>query len=251
MLEELAGREPLLLCLDYDGTIAEIVSRPASARPVEGLVAALTALAKHPDRVALAIVSGRPVADLRRIAGLPDGLMFAGIHGLEIAGRDGVTRSVEDAGRCAAEIDTVRQWLARSVGSRAGFQIEDKRLSVALHYRNADAQAAALMKKRFEEFVRESAPHLRIAHNKMVIEALPVAASKGRALRALMQEVGAAFLPVYFGDDCTDEDAFAELVERGVSVMVGEPRPTLAHWRVGSPADVARVLIALASSIGQ
>jgi trehalose 6-phosphate phosphatase len=251
MLEELARRGPLLLCLDYDGTIAEIVSRPALARPVDGVVAALRSLARRQDRVAAAIVSGRPVAELRRMTGLGGEVMFAGVHGLEIAGRDGVVRVPEGAARCAGALERVREFLARNVAPNAGFEVEDKRLSIALHYRNAEPAAAAALCARLEEFVRANTPGLRAAHNKMVIEALPAIASKGGALRALSQEAGPAFLPVYFGDDRTDEDAFAELEHRGVAVMVGEPRPSRAHWRVDAPADVARLVIGLAALLDQ
>ncbi len=254
MLEELAARGPILLCLDYDGTISELVNRPAMARPVEGVVAALKSMVHLRDRVAVAIVSGRPVAELRRMTGLGHQVMYAGVHGLEIAGRareggGDEIRVAEYAARCAPELDRVRAWLAHNVPAGAGFEVEDKRLSVALHYRNAEPAAAAALCARFEEFVRADAPHLRAAHNKLVVEALPVAASKGEALRALGREAGAAFVPVYFGDDRTDEDAFAELVSRGIGVLVGDARPSLARFRVDSPAAVARILTALAAAL--
>jgi trehalose-phosphatase len=262
MIEKLAARSPILLCLDYDGTISELVSRPALARPVEGVVQALRAIAPRRERVAVAIVSGRPVTELRRMTGLGRQVMYAGVHGLEIAARsreasgdsvyDNVhddVRVADDVARCAPELDRMRAWLAQNVPAGAGFEIEDKRFSVALHYRNADRAAAAALSARFEEFVRAGAPRLRAAHNKMVVEALPAAASKGAALRALGREAGAAFVPVYFGDDRTDEDAFAELVARGVGVLVGEARPSLARWRVESPAAVARILTALAAAL--
>jgi trehalose-phosphatase len=255
MIEELAGRSPILLCLDYDGTISELVSRPGLARPVEGVVAALKALARLRARVAVAIVSGRPIAELRRMTGLGSAVMFAGVHGLEIVagsneagGRDDV-RVVEDVARSAPELDRVREWLAQNVPADAGFEVEDKRLAVALHYRNAPRDAAIALCSRFERFVRANAPQLSAAHNIMVVEALPAAASKGNALRTLGQQAGSAFLPVYFGDDRTDEDAFAELVSRGVGVLVGEARPSLARWRVAGPADVARILSALATAL--
>lgn len=248
LLGELIRAGPLLLCLDYDGTIAEIVSRPALARPLEGVVPALRSLAQHRGRIAVAIVSGRPIAELRRMTGLDREVMFAGVHGLEIAGRDGETRVLEDTARCAPELGRVREWLKKNVPPDAGFEVEDKRLSVALHYRNAKGGAAALC-ARFEELVRHDAPHLRAAHNKMVIEALPAAASKGHALRALIELAGSALMPVYFGDDRTDEDVFAELAERGIAVMVGAARPSLARWRVDAPADVARILAGLAASL--
>jgi trehalose-phosphatase len=255
MLEELAARSPLLLCLDYDGTISDLVSRPAMARPVEGVVAAIKAMARRRDRIAIAIVSGRPVAELRRMTGLGRQVMYAGVHGLEIAGRsddagrhdaEDDVRVTESVALSATELDRVRAWLARNVPDGAGFEVEDKQSAIALHYRNAEPAAAAPLIGRFEVFVRTDAPHLRAAHNKMVVEALPVAASKGEAVRALSSEAGAAFMPVYFGDDRTDEDAFAALLSRGVGVLVGEARPSLARWRVESPAAVARILTALA-----
>ncbi len=98
MLEELAARGPILLCLDYDGTISELVSRPAMARPVEGVIAAIKSIARRRDRVAVAIVSGRPVAELRRMTGLGRQVMYAGVHGLEIAGRS--QQRVSGDGEC-------------------------------------------------------------------------------------------------------------------------------------------------------
>jgi trehalose 6-phosphate phosphatase len=189
-------------------------------------------------------------------------VMYAGVHGLEIAGRSrevsidnghGDVRVAGDVAdevaRCAPELNRVRAWLAENVPRGAGFEVEDKRLSVALHYRNAERAAAIALRAEFEEFVRAKTPHLRTVRNKMVVEALSPAASKGKALRALFREVGVAFVPVYFGDDRTDEDAFAELVSRGIGVLVGEARPSLARYRVESPAAVARVLTALAASL--
>jgi len=263
MLEDLAARSPILLCLDYDGTISDLVSRPAMARPVAGVVAAIKAMAPRRDRIAIAIVSGRPVVELRRMTGLGRQVMYAGVHGLEIAGRsddaghhdtehdaeddaeDGV-RVSESVALSATELDRVRAWFARNVPDGTDFEVEDKQAAIALHYRNAEPAAATRLIARFEEFVRTDAPHLRAAHNKMVVEALPVAASKGEAVRALSSAAGAAFMPVYFGDDRTDEDAFAALLSRGVGVLVGEARPSLASWRVENPAAVARILTALA-----
>jgi trehalose-phosphatase len=257
-LEKLAADEPILLCLDFDGTISEIASHPALARPAQGAIEAIRKLVRFKKRIAVAIVSGRPVADLRLKTGLGAQVMYAGVHGLEIAGPrehqddDGDVhagiRLIDDVARCAPELDTVRSWLARNVPGGAGFEIEDKRLSVALHYRNADAAAAMAMCARFEEFLRAETPLLQAAHNKMVVEALPVSASKGVAVRALSREAGAEFMPVYFGDDHTDEEAFAELLSRGLGVLVGA-RPSLARWRVDGPVDVVRLLERLAVSL--
>ena len=251
MLERLAARGPLLLCLDYDGTISELVSRPSMAVPVAGAVDAVKAIAAHRSRAAVAIVSGRPVTQLREMTGLGPAVMYAGVHGLEIALRDDTeVRTVADAARCVPELERMRLWLADNVPRDAGFEVEDKHLSVALHYRNADRPVAIALCRHFEEFVTANAPHLHVAHNKMVVEAIPAAASKGAALRALSGAVGEAFEPIYFGDDRTDEDAFAELGEgRGLGVLVGEARPSRAHFRVADPTAVAQLLKGLARAM--
>src|SRR5690348_134887 len=111
MLGQLAARGPILLCLDYDGTISELVSRPA-----------------------MAIVSGRPIVDLRRMTGLGGEVMYAGVHGLEIAGRTGengadVIRTADETARCAVQLDRVRAWLTRNVAPQARFEVEDKGLA--------------------------------------------------------------------------------------------------------------------------
>ena len=82
-----------------------------------------------------------------------------------------------------------------------------------------------------------------------MIEALPKIASKANALRTLWLRVGYEFEPVYFGDDLTDEDAFSELGEEGISVLVGAPRRSAARYRVDAPADVVRVLEGLATRL--
>jgi trehalose-phosphatase len=81
-LPELVRKRRVLLCLDYDGTISEIVQDPAATRPVPGVLEVLAAFATRRDRIAVAIVSGREVATLREILHVPRGIALSGIHGL-------------------------------------------------------------------------------------------------------------------------------------------------------------------------
>ena len=83
----------------------------------------------------------------------------------------------------------------------------------------------------------------------MVLEALPKIATKASAVRTLRERVGHQFEPVYFGDDLTDEDAFRELAVHGVSVLVGERRPSAARYCVNGPIEVVRALQALAAAL--
>ncbi len=130
----------------------------------------------------------------------------------------------------------MRNWLAEIVPPVAGFVIEDKTFGVALHYRSADPGQAQAICVLLREFVARQAPPLVIREGKMVIEAIHPQAHKGAAVRTLLSAGNEQRLPVYFGDDITDEDAFYALREEGITVQVcGQPSATWARYRVGSP----------------
>jgi len=117
------------------------------------------------------------------------------------------------------------------------------------HYRNASGATARQLREVFDQLVQNRAPKLAIRESKMAAEVLPRSASKAHAVRKLWQLVGNDFEPIYFGDDLTDEDAFRELRGRGVTVLVGAPRPTAARYCVENPKAVAGVLKTIASSL--
>jgi trehalose-phosphatase len=247
LLPDLIRQRPLLLCLDYDGTISEIAPGPDLARPVPGVEEILADLASHPDRIALAIVSGRPLADLRSMLTVPPGVVLAGIHGLELMDAGGQDEVASQVRECDDDLVRTRAWLHENVPSGIGFVIEDKGIALGLHYRHVPSPIAACVCGSFEQFIAERTTCLKSQHGKMVIEAIPKIASKGYAVRTFRQRVGAEFRPVFFGDDVTDEDAFTEIATDGVTVMVGETRPSAARFRVDRPADVVHALAAIAA----
>lgn len=250
LLADLATRRKLLLLLDYDGTISPIVSAPAAARPHRAAPRLIARLAARPDRLRVAIVSGRRIAQLRKFLGLGDGLLMAGVHGLELTDRRGRVFFAPGAGHCLAELEKVRRWIAANVPDSAGFVIEDKQVSIALHYRNAGRAAAAAIRRRLRRYLSSQASGLKIGRGKMLVEVMPAVANKGAVVTALARGVGRSFLPVYFGDDATDEDAFAALRNCGITVLVGGRRRSLARYRIGGPAQVVAVLAGLAAAIG-
>jgi alpha,alpha-trehalase len=250
LLPEKALEHPLLLCLDYDGTISEIAPDPASAVLYEGVRGALDALAGARDKVAVAIVSGRTVAELERLVQLQHQPFFSGIHGLEYRPTGRNYRYAPQAQAHQEELGRVREWLSQNVPADRGFLVEDKHAAIALHYRNADAALAAKVTSAFISFVEHNAPGLRLLDGKKIAEVLPREAGKHQAVELLMREIGASRLPVYFGDDVTDEDAFAALDGSGIGILVGKPRPSLAQYFVEGPAQVAEILDALARAIG-
>jgi trehalose-phosphatase len=251
LIPDLIRRQPILLCLDYDGTLSEIADDPAAAYPLREIPQLLESLAKRRGRIKVAVVSGREIAGLQRLLGLSDGIEFVGVHGLEMM-RHGGRREVASGTReCMPDLAKIRAWLAGNVPKRAGFVIEDKVLSIALHYRKADAIVARKVHRAFEKFVRLETPALKAGHGKMVIEAMPRIASKGDAVLRLVERIEEGFLPVYFGDDLSDEDAFAALRERGITVLVGEAHPSAARYRVDNPAGVVVVLDSVANALGE
>ena len=248
LLIEIAARSRLLLMLDYDGTIAPIVSDPAAAWPLNQAREALLALAARRDRIDVAIISGRGIAELARLLGVSRGIYLAGVHGLEITDPDGRYEVVAGPEDALPQLEMVRRWLHEQVRGGAGLTVEDKRLALALHYRNADPAIARRLVDEFENFVAREAGHLIIKRGKQVSEAAPRGADKGAAVKRLVERMGGS-VPVYFGDDLTDEDAFRALAGRGLSVMVEGEGESAALYRVESPAAVAAILGELAVAL--
>ncbi len=238
----LASDHAIFLFLDYDGTISEITPDIANAAPVPGVRDLVALLAARPERFRIALISGRQTRMLARLFGIINGVTLVGNHGLEIMDPQAGPRLTVEPALLMPALDAVRDWLRRNVPCEAGFVIEDKHLSVALHYRLADPDLASRLRRRLSEFV-EHIPELVIGEGKMVIEVLSRHANKGEAVRALMRESGQARLAVYFGDDVTDEDAFWALRDTGMTVKVcKEPSPSWAKYRVSSPFEVTSAM---------
>ena len=231
LLPGIVQKRKLLLCLDYDGTLSEIAIRPSAARPVAHARRILRALAAHPERVAVAIISGRDLATLRAMLRREREVWMAGSHGIEIIDPRGRRHSQRLSVKARAEIAKLRAWMKRQVPHSSGFVVEDKRATIALHYRNAKPALAAAVRAALREFIGSRCPSVTILHGKMVDEAIPRdVGGKGAAVRTIMNLIAQqALTPVYFGDDVTDEDAFRELRDDGVTIMVGGARRSEAR----------------------
>ena len=248
--ERFAKTHPLL-CLDFDGTISELTNDLWNAVPIPRAKDAIAELARHPHKITVAIVSGRDLDTLIRLLGLRDGLLFAGTHGLEFIGRDGVRHHAPGVERCADDMKMVREFLAKSIPKDRGFFVEDKVLTMTINYRNANPDDARPVLEAFDNFVRKR-PTLQVLHGKMVHEALPRGiGGKGAAIEFFMHDTGIdAPSTIYIGDDTTDEDAFRMLAPKGgITVMVGAARASHAEYRVDTPSVVADLLVDLAAAI--
>ena len=238
------GRE-LAIFLDYDGTLTPIVPRPADAVLAPPVRETVAALARH---CTVGIISGRDLADVRALVGV-EGIVYAGSHGFDIATPKGAVASGNERDSFLPLLATAEAELHAALDALAGAQIERKKYSIAVHYRNvADADLAAL--EAVVAGVLRRHPKLRDLPGKKVHDLQPrIDWDKGKALLHMLRTLGLDrpdVLPVYIGDDITDEDAFAVLRGRGLGIVVrDESRPTVADAALDSPVEVHRFLAAL------
>ncbi|HJL18503.1 MAG TPA: trehalose-phosphatase [Sandaracinaceae bacterium LLY-WYZ-13_1] len=231
--EELSARRPVFF-FDYDGTLSPIVDRPEDATLSEAM---REALAKLAEAHTVAVVSGRGLADVRERVGL-DGIVYAGSHGFEVEGPD-LRLEHDAAAEATPRLAKAREGLEEALGGLEGVQIEPKEVAIAVHYRRA-SEADAARAVEVTERIAEGTDGLRATGGKKIVELRPdVDWDKGRALRWLLERVGegdddgGSAMPVYVGDDLTDEDAFGAIGDDGLAVLVGDHGDlTRAHYRL-------------------
>ncbi|UXA17576.1 trehalose-phosphatase [Mycobacterium sp. SMC-4] len=229
-----AARAPRLLVVsDFDGTLAPIVNNPSDARLLPAAAHALTGLAELAD-TATALISGRALADLRVLSGLPATVHLVGSHGAEF--NSGFTHQID-----TELLDTIIDTLRAIASDKPGVTVETKPASVALHVRNAsDADGRAAL-----EAAWAAAEHwdAHATTGKAVLEFAVISTDKGEALDILRAEHQASTV-VFFGDDVTDEKAFRRMRGDDVGVKVGHG-DSLARYRVEAPDNVAAALVRL------
>ncbi len=236
----------LLVATDFDGTLAEIVSRPGDAILRDDARRALKALA---PLARIAIVSGRALSDLRaRVA--VEGVALAGEHGGDILLPSGERREVEVPPEDREAQDAFARY-AQLLLHGTGGEVERKRLAIAAHTRGVEEEARPRLRDallfRGRELARGHA--LSVLEGKEVVELRANDASKGLGLSRLRALLGPEAHVIAMGDDATDEDLFREAASRGgTTVKVGEG-PSVARFRLEGPPQVVELLEALVSKL--
>ncbi|MBA2513478.1 MAG: trehalose-phosphatase [Solirubrobacterales bacterium] len=250
--KELAGRRPAVF-LDYDGTLTPIVDRPQDALISESMREAVSGLAQ---RCTVCVVSGRDRPVVQELMGIDD-LVVAGSHGFDIWSPE-QGQIEHDAGSGFEDLlDAIKARLKDEVEPIDGAAVEPKKASVAVHYRLVAEDAKPEIRRIVESILAEHPEELKVTPGKMVFEIQPkLDWDKGKAVLHLIEVLrldGDDVVPLYLGDDVTDEDAFAALTDRGIGIFVGDAedlegadRPTAARYGLESIADVERFLGGLA-----
>jgi trehalose-phosphatase len=229
---------------DYDGTLTPIVKDPDKAVLSEDM---RTLLQEISHLFHVAVISGRDMDDIKDFIRL-DSLIYAGSHGFRISGPGGLYMEHEQAKNLLTGLKEVENALRKSLEQKIrGVQIERKHYAIAIHYRNAPVGKTRWIKKTVMELA-ERYPEFKTGKGKKIFEIKPsMNWHKGKAVEWIMQELGLTisgeYLPIYIGDDVTDEDAFRTLSDTGLGILVGEhDQPSAADYQLKNVEQVKQLM---------
>ena len=240
------GGTPPAVFLDYDGTLTPIVARPELATLSEAMAAVLRDLAA---RCPVAILSGRDLADLQQMVTL-DGVVYAGSHGFDVDAPEELGGRVRRGEDFADVLAAARARLKEAVAPIPAAWVEDKAFAVTLHFRQVAPEDEPAVEAAFSG-VADAFPELRRTGGKKVLELRPnVEWDKGRALQMLLERIDRSgpHVPLFVGDDETDEDAFRAVAGSGIGIRVGDPHVvSAAEYFLADTDEVATFLGRLAT----
>lgn len=245
-LAQTIGDREVVLFLDFDGTLAPIVEVPEDAALPPETVELLADLA---SRRLVAVVSGRDLGDLRQRVGLED-VYCAGSHGFRLAGPGGLRREHAGARGYLPALDEAEARLRSELAGIEGVQVERKRYAVAVHHRRAPESVLGDVRRAVESVQGASAGALRVDEGRRIFELRPdLDWDKGKAVGWLLSALDLEpphAVPIYIGDDTTDEDAFRAVEDAGLAIVVhGRTGRTRARYALEDPAAVRAFLARL------
>jgi trehalose 6-phosphate phosphatase len=246
VVEQIRTAKHILFLTDFDGTLTPIVEKPEDAILPDTTRNMLQMLLRQ--KVTIGIISGRALADLKEKVSLP-GIIYAGNHGLEIDG-PGLFYINPLAEDIKPFFRIIRKVLDLTVGSIRGVFVEDKGIGLSVHYRQVEEGNVGHLKIMVERAVNVPGARgiFKVTAGKKVCEIRPaVNWDKGKAIRLLMKRLSkggrqSGLLPIYLGDDLTDEDGFKTIEKygNGITVYIGENHfDSAARYFLRSPDEVA------------
>lgn len=231
--------------LDYDGTLTPIVETPEQAVMAEDIREAVLDLSRH---CAVGIISGRDLEDVRDKVRI-DSIVYAGSHGFDIFGPEDLQVEHRVGEEFLPVLDTAEQALLEQLKAIEGTLVERKKFAIAIHYRRVAPENVEGVET-IVDAIASQQPMLRKTYGKMIFELQPqMDWHKGKALLSLLATLGLdgkEVLPLFIGDDLTDEDAFRAMQGRGIGIVVwDQPYETAAAYSLNTPDQVRAFLVRL------
>lgn len=246
VFEKLKNKTPAFF-LDYDGTLTPIVQRPEDARISDSMRNTLLRLS---ERYTVAVVTGRDHNDVKQFIRL-DNIIYSGSHGYITTGPDGMHMEHEQSEKIITKLDKIETELHKVLDDKTeGVQIDRKRYAIAVHYRNAREQDVSIVFKTVDQMLEKHPGHKK-GEGKMVVEIKPdIDWHKGKAVMWIMETLGIHkknnVIPIFIGDDVTDEDAFKAIKGKGIGILVeNHGQETTADYSLKNVYQVERFFEAI------
>lgn len=240
--ERLFAKKNFTFFLDYDGTLTPIVEHPDSAKLSPQMKEVIKTLSQ---KFIVTIVSGRKKEEIEKLINNVNHIIYAGNHGMDIKG-DKLEMTHPYAQKLSPLMNKLSFELKNKLIEIDNVLIENKKFSVAVHWRQVEKKQVPKLRNIIENLIRNN-PSLRIMEGKKVFEIMPnINWHKGEAIRWIMHKLNIDWRDttvIYIGDDTTDEDAFRLIRTRGVGILVSsKPKESAADFWVSSPQKVKKLL---------
>jgi len=249
IIERINKSAETFLFLDYDGTLVPFKDRAQDVETPDEVKSVLNILQKHP-KFKLFIISGRTLNEIKKLLDFY-GLSFAALHGLQIELSNGKKFFWEQAENIRPILEEIKEKTLKDFKNEKGINIEDKRYTLAFHYRLLPNKNIKRNIEKFENIVKliDTKKMLDFIYGEKVVEIRPKGWDKGKAVTEILDNIAKSdnYLPIYIGDDTTDEDAFREIGKKGITIFIANKtnKPTAAKYWLKDTNDVLTFLESL------
>jgi trehalose 6-phosphate phosphatase len=249
IFEEIDKSDETFLFLDYDGTLVSFKDKPQDVVTPLEVKTVLFNMIQHP-KFRVFIVSGRMLRDIKHLLNIK-GLSFAALHGLQIELSNGKKYFWEQADNIRNLLEEIKEMTFNVFKNEKRVHIEDKEFTLAFHYRLLPDEDIKETVEKFEKIVNKNDIDniLDLIYGSKVIEIRPKGWDKGKAVKLILTNIVKSknTLPVYIGDDTTDEDAFKQIKKQGITIVVANKinRSTSAEYWLKDTDDVLMFLQSL------